>query len=154
MILLKNRLARPFALALMLSAFSLPTMAETAPTGALDFLKLLRPSISGSFIAGQEAMKDLRTDEAARYFGQAVQGDWDNPILAERAFFAAAADGQIPQAAEMAKHLLDLQKGNELAELVQASVALKERRYGAAERALAQVPQDTFSGITAGILRA
>src|SRR5690606_31390887 len=42
----------------------------------------------------------------------------------------------------------------ELAELVIAAEALKERRYGAAEAALSKISQDTFTGITAGILRA
>ena len=43
---------------------------------------------------------------------------------------------------------------NELAELVIATEALKERRYGAAGNALETISQDTFTGITAGILRA
>ena len=96
----------------------------------------------------------LSTAEAARYFYQAAQGDWENPVLVERAFIAFAADGQIGQAAATAKHLLDLDPNNELAELVVATEALKERRYSAAERMLGAIGQDSFTGITAGILRA
>src|SRR5690606_8460874 len=65
-----------------------------------------------------------------------------------------AADGQIGQAASTAKHLLELDPNNELAELIIATEALKERRYGAAERLLGAIGQDSFTGITAGILRA
>jgi tetratricopeptide (TPR) repeat protein len=152
--LLSTRMARPLLAALMVLGFSPQLAAQTNPLAALDMLQLYRPSVSGSFLAGQQSMKELRTDEAARYFGQAAQSDWDNPLLVERAFVAYAADGQIGQAASVAKHLVDLAGRNELADLVIASEAIKERRYGAAERMLRTVSQDSFTGITAAILRA
>jgi tetratricopeptide (TPR) repeat protein len=151
--LLSTRMARPLLAALMALGFSAPLAAQNNPLAALDMLQLYRPSISGSYMAGQQAMQELRTDEAARYFAQAAQSDWDNPLLIERAFVAYAADGQIGQAASVAKHLVDLAGRNELADLVIASEAIKERRYGAAERMLASVSQDSFTGITAAILR-
>lgn len=121
---------------------------------AREMFGLFQPSISGSYLAGQRALKDLRTDEAARYFFEAAQADWDNPILVERAFIALATDGQIGQAASTARRMLELDSRNELAELVVATGMLKERRFGAAERRLDTIARDTFSGITAGILRA
>ncbi|MCW5723082.1 MAG: tetratricopeptide repeat protein [Devosia sp.] len=154
MTLLSTRLARPMVAAFMLMAFGPSVVAQTNPIATLDMLQLYRPSVTGSYMAGQQAMQELRTDEAARYFNQAAQGDWSNPILVERSFVAFAADGQIGQAASVAKHLLDLTGRNELAELVTAAEALKERRYGAAERTLRAISQDSFTGITAGILRA
>lgn len=48
----------------------------------------------GQFLAGREALADMRTEDAARYFSDAV-GDWDNPILVERSFIAYAANGQV-----------------------------------------------------------
>jgi len=152
--LLSRRMARPVFAALMVLAFSPHVAAQNNPLAALDMLQLYRPSISGSFLAGNQALDELRTDEAARYFGQAAQSDWENPLLVERAFVAYAADGQIGQAASVAKHLVDLTGTNELADLVVASEAIKERRYGAAERMLRNVSQDSFTGITAAILRA
>ncbi|KKB10194.1 hypothetical protein VE26_01845 [Devosia chinhatensis] len=121
---------------------------------ARDILKLFRPSVSGSYLAGQQAVKDLRTDEAARYFKSAAEADWDNPVLVERAFVALAADGQIESAANTARRMLEIDPNNQLASLVVATEALKERRYGAALRRLENVSDDSFSGITAGILRA
>ncbi|MGV8832342.1 MAG: tetratricopeptide repeat protein [Devosia sp.] len=114
---------------------------------------MFQPSITGAYMAGQQALKDLRTDEAARYFYQAAQADWNNTLPVERAFIAFAADGQIGQAASLAKHLLDLDQSNELAELVVATEALKERRYDAANQQLASIGQDSFTGVTASILR-
>jgi tetratricopeptide (TPR) repeat protein len=146
-------------MAAMLALMATPLAAQSEASAGLrqaaqDMLKLFRPSVTGSYMAGQQSLKDLRTDEAARYFSDAAQADWDNPILVERAFVALATDGQIGKAASTARRMLELDPANELAELVVASEALKERRYDSAVRQLSQISQDSFSGITAGILRA
>jgi tetratricopeptide (TPR) repeat protein len=159
---LVTRLARPALAVLLLTAVAFPPSfaapsvqtAQSDPFAGFDLMPMYRASATGSFMAGQQALKDLRTDEAARYFFQAAQSDWENPLLVERAFIAFAADGQIGQAASTAKHLLDLDNDNELAELIVATEALKERRYDAAERMLNALGQDSFTGITASILRA
>jgi len=157
--LLSNRPVWRLAMAAMLALMATPLAAQSEASAGLrqaaqDMLKLFRPSVTGSYMAGQQALKDLRTDEAARYFSDAAQADWDNPILVERAFVALATDGQIGKAASTARRMLELDPANELAELVVASEALKERRYDSAVRQLSQISQDSFSGITAGILRA
>ncbi|ODT69528.1 MAG: hypothetical protein ABS75_16595 [Pelagibacterium sp. SCN 63-23] len=159
MILFSNRSARRLASIGLFALMATPLAAQSPigfniGDGAGDLFGLLRPSISGSYMAGQQALKDLRTDEAARYFLEAAQADWDNPILVERAFVALATDGQVGQAASTARRMLELEPRNELAQLVVATEALKERRYTAAERRLNTIALDTFSGITAGILRA
>lgn len=159
---LVNRFARPALVALLLSAAATQAAqtvqsvqtAQSDPGAAFDLLPMSSISVTGAYMAGQQALQDLKTDEAARYFYQAAQAEWDNPVLVERAFIAFAADGQIGQAASTAKHLLDLDPNNELAELVVATEALKERRYGAAESLLGAIGQDSFTGITATILRA
>ena len=149
-----NRIVRPAVLALALGSLVVaPTMAQGKSTTA-NILQMFNASVTGSYMAGQQALQDLRTEEAARYFMMAAQQDWDNPVLVERAFIGFAADGQIGQAASTAKHLLDLDPTNELAQLVVATEALKERRYGAAESMLSKIGQDSFTAITGGILRA
>jgi Flp pilus assembly protein TadD len=157
--LLSNRRAWRLTMAALLALLASPLAAQSDASmglrqAAQDMLKLFRPSVTGSYMAGQQALKDLRTDEAARYFSDAAQNDWDNPVLIERAFIALAADGQIGKASSTARRMLELDPANELAELVVAAEALKERRYGAAVRQLSKISQDSFSGITAGILRA
>lgn len=158
MILLPNRLARCLFPAALLALMATPLAAQGTGLAvqrvAQDMLSLFQPSATGAYMAGQQALKELRTEEAARYFYDAAQADWDNPILVERAFVALATDGQIGRAASTARRMLELDTRNELAELVVATEALKERRYGAAARELASISQDSFSGITAGILRA
>jgi len=159
---LLNGFARPALIAILLAATAtLPGQsaqavqtAQSDPQTNFDLMPLLRASVTGAYMAGQQSLKDLRTDEAARYFYQAAQADWQNPLLVERAFIAFAADGQIGQAASTAKHLLDLDPSNELAEMVVATEALKERRYDSAEKDLHAIGQESFTGITASILRA
>ncbi len=154
MTLLSNRLARPILAAILALAMVPAASAQNSSSNLLDMLQLFRPSATGSYLAGRQALAELRTDEAARYFNEAAQGDWDNPVLVERSFIAFAANGQIGQSAQVAKRLKELVGQNELAELVIATEALKERRYGAAGSALETISQDTFTGITASILRA
>lgn len=154
-----NRRAIRLAAAVLFGLAATPLAAQVE-TGlkiqevTRDFLKLFRPSVSGAYLAGQHAMKDLRTDEAARYFMDAARADWENPILIERAFVALVTDGQVAEGAKMARRMLELDPQNELARLVVATEALKERRYGSVERQVGAMSQDSFSGITAGILRA
>ena len=162
MISLLHRFVRPALVALLLSASALQPVhalesvqtAQSSPLAQFNLMPLFRNSVSGAYMAGQQALQDLRTEEAARYFNLAAEADWENPIIVERAFIALAADGQIGKAAATAKHLLELDPDNELAELVVATEALKERRYGAAEKLLGAIGQDSFTGITAGILQA
>jgi len=115
---------------------------------------VVRQTPTGNFLAGREALADMRTDDAARYFNDAAIGDWDNPILVERSFIAFAANGQVPDSARVARHLLELSGPNDLASLVMGVEALKDRRYAAAARALSDVGGDTYAGIAGGVLRA
>jgi Flp pilus assembly protein TadD len=111
-------------------------------------------TVTGSYLAGQQALTDLSTQEAAQYFMDAARSDWQNPVLVGRAFLATAADGQIESAAATAKHLLELEPNNELARMVVATEALKERRYSASIDELSVLGTDSFTGITGSILKA
>ncbi|MBN9311032.1 tetratricopeptide repeat protein, partial [Devosia sp.] len=144
----KARLVSGVLFAAMLAASS----AMALESGAM--LPLMSDSVTGSYLAGRQALTDLRTEDAARYFRAAAAGDWDNPVIIERSFVADTANGQIAEAARVAKHLLELSAPNDLASLVIGAQAVKERRYGAAARELESVGGDTFAGITGGILRA
>jgi tetratricopeptide (TPR) repeat protein len=156
-----HRFLRPATLILLVVPFiqaaSTVPPVQTAQTDTFNLpsvLPLFEASATGAYMAGQQALKDLRTDEAARYFFDAAQADWDNPVLVDRAFVAFATDGQIGQAASVAKHLLELDPSNELALMVVATEALKERRYAAADSMLARIGMDSFTGITSSMLRA
>lgn len=119
-----------------------------------SYIPVARQTATGSYLAGRQALSELRTEEAASYFRSAAEEDWDNPIIVERSFIAYAANGQIEDSTRVAKHLLELAAPNDLASLVIGTEALKQRRYTTAIRELENVGGDTFAGITGGMLRA
>jgi tetratricopeptide (TPR) repeat protein len=115
----------------------------------------LKPtSATGNYLAGRQALDDMRTDDAASYFHSAATVDWDNPIIIERAFVAYAANGQIDESADAARHLIEIGTPNDLASVVIGTEELKQRRYAAAITDLDKVGGDTFAGITGSIVKA
>lgn len=112
------------------------------------------PSSSGSFLAGQQAFKDLRTGKASSFFLDALETEWENPAIVERAFVALIADGKVDDAAAMAPHLIDLDPQNTMARLVLGAVAIKERRYTSALKQLEDADFVGFVGYTATLVRA
>jgi tetratricopeptide (TPR) repeat protein len=132
-----------------LSLFALMSAAAGAATfGARQ------PSVTGAYLAGTQALTDLRTQDAARFFRDALTADWDNPRIVERAFIAFAANGDMDDAAATARRLIAMQPNHDLGRLVLGAVALKERRYEAAADELANARNDSFAGITGNLLRA
>lgn len=125
----------------------------TAAVGAATF-EPRQPTATGAFLAGSEALFDLRTDDAVRFFRDALSADWENPQIIERGFIAFAANGDIKESADIAERMLGVVPQNELARLVVATVALKESRYDDALTSLDGMTTETIIGITGGILRA
>lgn len=142
--------ARPLIRSLL--ALSLAALMSSG-AGAATF-SARDPSVTGSYLAGTQALYDLRTADAARFFRDALAADWDNPLIIERAFIAYAANGDIDDAATTARRLVDAVPSHDLARLVIAAEAFKERRYDAAINELSSVKNESFAGITGGILRA
>ncbi len=150
-----NRLLRPLFVIVALGGAIAPSVAASPVAKAVqDLLAVFSPSLTGDYVAGVQALRDLNTTEAASFFQSAARSNWDDPVLVERAFVALAADGQIEAAAATAQRLLELGVPNELALLVVGTVALQHQRYGDTETILAAVTQDSFTAITGSILRA
>lgn len=70
-----------------------PTQAATAPPAE---------SAYGMFLAGQGALNDGRSQEAARYFDAARAQPGSDQVISEKAFTAALLAGDISRAAELA----------------------------------------------------
>ncbi len=139
----------------VVAAFGLAGLFLAAPAVASDgFVNLASPSATGSYLAGIEAMGELSTPDASRFFAEAVAGDPDNPIVLNRAFLAFAANGEIERASGLASRLRQADPSNQLARLVIATTAIKQRRYEAAIRSLDNLGEDSFAGITGSILKA
>jgi tetratricopeptide (TPR) repeat protein len=136
------------------AACGLALLATAAPVGADDIFQPKAPSATGSFLAGQQALSELRTSDAAQFFHDASLEQWDNPEVVSRTFVAYAANGQMDDAVGAARHALELDKTNQLARLIVATDAVRQRRYGAAVDMLENLDPDTFEGLTGSILKA
>jgi tetratricopeptide (TPR) repeat protein len=145
--------------------FLVHTLLRFAAASGLLGLALMAPatyaatfagpvSATGSYLAGQQAITELRTHDAAQFFHDASTADWNNPLILGRAFIAFAADGQVDAAADAAKRALELEADNDLAKLVVATEAFKQRRYDAAIADLDKLDPSTFEGVTGAILKA
>jgi tetratricopeptide (TPR) repeat protein len=138
----------------VVAASGLATLAFAVPAGAEDMLPVKAPSATGSYLAGQQALAALATPDAATFFRDASQEQWDNAEVVTRAFSAYAANGDVDQAVTAARHALDLDKNNDLARLIIATDAVKQRRYDAAVDLLNTLGSDSFEGLTGTLLKA
>jgi len=136
------------ALIMLFASITLPANSLSLPFEAKS------PSASGSFLAGQQAFKDLRTKQAARFFLDASESDWDNIAIVQNAFIALVADGRIEDAAAIAQHLIELNPNHEIARLLLGTIAIKERRYTSAINQLNKVETGNYTAISAIILKA
>jgi tetratricopeptide (TPR) repeat protein len=138
----------------LVAASGLAVLAMAVPALALDVTFNGPESPTGNYLAGQQALSELRTHEAAQFLKDAATDEWTNPMVVDRAFVALAADGQIDAAADLAKHVLELEPQNDMAKLVIATQAFKQRRYDAVVNDLTKLDAQTFEGVTGSILKA
>jgi tetratricopeptide (TPR) repeat protein len=138
----------------LVAASGLAALALVVPAFAESVAFAGPESATGNYLAGQQALTELRTHEAAKFFRDAAADQWNNSMVVDRAFLALAADGQVDDAADMAKHVLELEPDNDMAKLVIATQAFKQRRYDAAVAGLNKLDSQTFEGVTGSILKA
>ena len=116
--------------------------ALAGPALARDSVAVSSPfevgeSQSGNYLAALIAGDDRDTTAAATYFREALRADPHNPDLIERAFAAALANGNMPDAFELADRLLIRDPNNSLARLTEACRAFADGQYPVARAQLA-----------------
>ena len=151
-----NRFSRILTAALAGLALAAPAggaLASTSIQQQLGSLIAALGSPTGSFLAGEEAMSRLDTASASEFLGNAQLSRPDNMTLTLRTFHAQAANGDMEDAAKMARHLLEMLPSDELSKLVIGAVALKQRQYNAAVTTLDDLDSSSFVGITAAVIK-
>ncbi len=98
-------------------------------------------------------MSRLDTVSAAEFLGNAQLTRPDNMLLTLRTFHAQAANGEIEEAAAIARQLLEMLPDDELSKLMIGTVAIKQRQYNAAATTLEGLESSSFVGITAAVIK-
>jgi tetratricopeptide (TPR) repeat protein len=111
-------------------------------------------SLSGNYLAGRTAGKARDMDAAAKYFGQALRDDPNNPVLIERAFFLALSAGKIRDAEGFASQVLSFNSQHRLARIVLGLRDLRLKRYKMARENFAKSAYTPVGELTAGLLMA
>ncbi len=94
-------------------------------------------SPAGNYLSALIAGADRDTMAAATYFREALRFDPNNKELLERAFIAALANGNMPDAFGFAERTLKRDPKNGLAHLVLGARAFKAKQYPAARAQIA-----------------
>lgn len=111
-------------------------------------------SLSGNFLAAIVAGAERDTLAASTFFREALRDDPTNQDLAERAFIAALANGNLPEALPLADRVLARQRDNGLANLTKGVTAIKDRKFAKARAALGKGGTERRRDITAALLTA
>jgi hypothetical protein len=106
-----------------------PAPSAPAPAGLSSY---------GMFLAGEAALNDGKSAEAAQYFDRARQQNSGDGLLSERAFMAALLAGDVGKAAVLAPTGDDAsESARRLGKVVQAVEALANGKYQEARTILA-----------------
>lgn len=136
----------PLLLAAALSAISFTAAASTR---ADDDASAYSAYLSGRFAADEHDMSD-----AAKYYGESLQHEPNDPMLQALAFFYATSSGDIDSAAKLAKRLVATTPDDRASRLVLAVSELKGGDYKAAREEIAKSAKGTFTSLTVALVDA
>ena len=111
-------------------------------------------SPAGNYLAALVAGAERDTLAASTYFREALRADPNNAELAERAFVASLANGNMPEAFGLAERLTRASPGNGLANLALGVRAIEQKRWSVARRYLAKGGSGRQRDLTATLLTA
>lgn len=123
-------------------------LSDLAEDSALAGRPLTADSGFGAFLAARHAhvLRDYRT--AADFYSAALSRDPDNVELLQSAFALLAAEGRMPEAAKLARRVVEHDSDAAIAALLLAVEDAKAGNFASAEHRIAALPKH---GITAFI---
>jgi len=98
-------------------------------------------SASGKYLAGRSAHRNRDYRNAAKYLSGALSIDSNNRQIRRQAFFSLLSGGRMPEAAVLAKEIVDLNKSDPLPMLSLLVEDMAAGNYIAAERRLKILPK-------------
>lgn len=134
-------------------------LALAAPAAARESVAIAAPfevggSAVGDYLSALVAGADRDTMAASTFFREALRADPANPELIERTFVAALSNGDVAEAADLARRLVARDPKNSLSHLVLGVEQMKGRHYVAARRQFALGRAGEERDVTATLLSA
>ncbi|MEF3366408.1 tetratricopeptide repeat protein [Methylocystis sp. 9N] len=111
-------------------------------------------SLSGNYLAAIVAGAERDTLAASTFFREALRDDPKNADLVDRAFVAALANGNMPEAMPLGARVLAHDRANGLAHLARGVDLIKSRKYAAARAEFSKGSGDRRRDITSTLLAA
>ena len=111
-------------------------------------------SPAGNYLAALVAGAERDTLAASTFFREALRADPNNAELAERAFVASLANGNMPEAFSLAERLVRANPGNGLANLALGVRAIEKKQWKSARNYLAKGGSGRQRDLTATLLNA
>jgi tetratricopeptide (TPR) repeat protein len=123
---------------------------ERGPTA----LELSGLTASGSYLAARHAGQQRDAIAAAAYYRAALKRDPKNAELLDRAFLSYLVGGNIDEAVKLAETVAQADKSDRVARLVLGVNGIKQAKYAAARKDLAQSIRGPITDLTATLLTA
>jgi len=139
---------------LAIPADGMASQANGTAKNKTDRISSERSTLSGSYLASTIAVAGHDTAAAAYYFRKLLMHDPRNNEMAERAFIAYLADGDVASAAVLAERMLARDPGNSLSQLVLGARALGTKQYDKAKSLLNRGGRGRQADVTATLLYA
>ncbi|WP_208979106.1 tetratricopeptide repeat protein [Stappia stellulata] len=130
-----------------------PVVAKTdSPQIGTEFG--LPMTLSGSYLSGRLAGQNNDLENAAAFFGEALEQDPGNPYLLDRTFVLKLANGDLAEALALAERLSSEQPDHFMAQLMLAVEALRAGKPDLTETLLADGGRGPLAVLTSGLVAA
>ena len=111
-------------------------------------------SAIGNYLAGRHAQIENDYSAAADFLARALQGDPQNRELVRRTHAALLASGRMKEGRALAGKVLELDKGDTIANLDLIAGDIKKRDFAGADERLAKMPRRGAASLIAPLLTA
>lgn len=135
---ISHRLAATLLLAAVLPLAACGTREASSSSAARGGYRLDSPY--GNFLAARHAREMNDNTAAANYYLRALRDDPGSSLLAQGAFVALIADGRVPEAVTLVPALRQLNPGEYLPRMTQASAMMLARDYDGVLKLVAEGP--------------
>ena len=149
-----RRSAAGTAFAAFLAVAPVLAAAQAADERGPTALELSGLTASGSYLAARHAGQQRDAIAAAAYYRAALKRDPRNGELLDRAFLSYLVGGNIDEAVKLAETVAQADKSDRVARLVLGVNGVKQAKYAAARKDLAQSIRGPITDLTATLLTA